>query len=172
MVSLSRLSDPQAVQSAIEEFYRLGRESFRKAYRGGKSRDYVAVVDGDIIDSKPLAASAYRHQTNISITCRDFSGGEQTRNALKPLLEKLGHSWMTVEEAHQLLATPLAEGSKSREILSIDEILDRYHAIETEHEMIAESDDELLLLGFAAEGHSQLDIGKVGLKTVVLTLCP
>ncbi len=148
MVSLNSLSYTRAVQQAIEEFRRLGPESFRRAYRGGRSRDYVALVDGELIDSKPLAASAYRHQFAVRITCANFSGGEQTLRALKPLLEALGHSWVTVSEGRAIttgLRRPLED---IRRTYSVEEILEEYGAIDTEFNNIAESDEGLLLIGF------------------------
>ncbi|WP_026545520.1 hypothetical protein [Arthrobacter sp. 35/47] len=126
----------------------MGPESFRQTYKGGRSRDYVALVDGELIDSKPLAASAYRHQFAIKITCADFSGGEQTRRALKPLLEALGHSWVTVSEGRSIATGRQPPIDDARRAYSVEEILEEYGAIDTEFNNIAQSDEGLLLIGF------------------------
>lgn len=153
MVWLSRLSDPNALVLAIEEFNRVGREEFRRAYKGGKSRDYVAVVDGVIIDSKPLAACAYSHQFNTKITCRDFNGGAQTRQALKPLLELLGHSWKRISEVS---TRPPSRDDDSQLAHTIHELLNARGAIETESQRVAESDTEILLFSSVSGDEDQL----------------
>ena len=80
---LSRLQSPSAVQSAIDEFVRLGRTGFLAKYGYGKSRDYLVrdSKTGELCDSKAIVGAAYGHQfpENGPLLPDDFSGGEDWR---------------------------------------------------------------------------------------------
>lgn len=85
MDALSELTDPSAVSRTVEEFRTLGRDGFLEKYEQQPSVRYFAEVDGMLIDSKPLLAVAYgkQHPGSGPLSIRLFSGGDETRRALK-----------------------------------------------------------------------------------------
>lgn len=88
---LSQLTDPLAVQAALSEFVRIGREACLAKYGFGPSRR-CAVVDPITrieADSKAIAGIAFGYQFPESGPLRpaDFSGGDAT---VASLLEGLG----------------------------------------------------------------------------------
>jgi hypothetical protein len=88
---LSDLTDPAAVNAAMDEFDRLGRDEFLRKYGFGPSRAYFVSRDGKYYDSKAIvgAAHGFQHPQKGQLRSEDFSGGE---NTVRTLLEKLGFS--------------------------------------------------------------------------------
>lgn len=84
---LSDITRP-AVNAALDEFDRLGRESFLEKYGFAKARSYFLVRDGKRYDSKAIAGAAHGFLTGRSaLLAREFSGGAATVAAQ---LESLG----------------------------------------------------------------------------------
>jgi HNH endonuclease len=86
-MSLRDITDP-AVRSAIEEFRRLGRDSFLARYGFGRARDYFLLDEGERFDSKAIAAAAHGIQFPHAgpLKADPFSGGDITvRRKLKEL---------------------------------------------------------------------------------------
>ena len=88
---LSDLTDPAAVNSAMDEFDRVGRDNFLQKYGFGPSRAYFVHRDGKYYDSKAIvgAAHGYQYPQKGQLHAEDFSGGE---NTVRALLEALGFS--------------------------------------------------------------------------------
>lgn len=88
---LSRLQSPSAVQTALEEFSKLGRTAFLLRYGFGKSRDFMVrnPANGELCDSKAIigAAFGFQYPTDGPLKPADFSGGEAT---VTPKLQSLG----------------------------------------------------------------------------------
>lgn len=79
-MSLSGLTDKEAVLRAIEEFDALGRGAFLARYGFGQARSYFLLYRGARYDSKAIAgvAHGYQHPTIGPLKSGDFSGGENT----------------------------------------------------------------------------------------------
>ncbi len=81
-VALSELQSALAVQAALDEFSRLGRQRFLEHYGFGRSRGYLVrnPATGELCDSKAIvgAAFAYQHPGRPALRPEDFSGGEAT----------------------------------------------------------------------------------------------
>ncbi len=58
-MALRDLSDPQAVVAALDEFDRLGRETFLQKYGFGPARRYLVRRGPRRYDSKAIAAAAH-----------------------------------------------------------------------------------------------------------------
>lgn len=89
-MSLTELTDPEAVRQAIAEFDRLGRTAFLDRYGFGRSREYMLRTDsGQLYDSKAIvgAAFGFQHPERGPLRPSDFTGGE---NTVQPKLEELG----------------------------------------------------------------------------------
>lgn len=86
---LSELTDPAAVQAAIQEYDHIGQAQFLEKYGFGASRSYYLIHNGKSYDSKAIAGAAYGYQfpTRGPLLASDFSGGE---NSIRAPLEKLG----------------------------------------------------------------------------------
>ena len=56
---LAELTDPTAVNRAMDEFDRLGRDAFLRKYGFGRSRNYFVERNGNLYDSKAIAGVAY-----------------------------------------------------------------------------------------------------------------
>jgi hypothetical protein len=92
IMSLSDISDANAIRSAIAEFDGLGRDPFLQKYGFGRARQYFLRTDqGKLYDSKAIVGAAHGIQfpERGPMRAEDFSGGEQT---VKSLLEQLGFS--------------------------------------------------------------------------------
>lgn len=80
-VNLNKLS-PWAVEAALDEFVRIGRDAFLQKYRFGPARDYFVVhpTNGEACDSKAVIGAAYGLQFSEHGPLRpqDFSGGQAT----------------------------------------------------------------------------------------------
>ncbi len=77
------------VQQAIDEFDRIGRDTFLEQYGFGRSRSYFLEHDGRFYDSKAIcgAAHGYDHPNQGPLRPDDFSGGHAT---VARTLRKLG----------------------------------------------------------------------------------
>lgn len=77
-MSLSQLTDREAVLRAIREFDELGREQFLEKHGFGPARRYFVVHEGRRYDSKALAGVAYSYQfpQRDLLRASEFSGGE------------------------------------------------------------------------------------------------
>ena len=86
---LSDLTDPAAVNAAMDEFDRIGRDNFLRKYDFGPSRAYFVRRDGKYYDSKAIVGAAYGYQypQKGQLRAEDFSGGE---NTVRALLEGFG----------------------------------------------------------------------------------
>ena len=74
-MTVGDLSDPHAVEQAIEEFDRVGRAAFVENYGYGSAKDYVLVRDGREYDSKAIVGVAHGYQFGTPLSNHDFSGG-------------------------------------------------------------------------------------------------
>lgn len=87
MVSYADLTDPRAVEVALEEFDQLGRWTFLEKYGFGEARDYFLVTDTGRYDSKAIFAAAYEAQHGLPVSNTDISGG---KNGAAKRLQELG----------------------------------------------------------------------------------
>lgn len=96
-MSLSLLTDPAAVDAAIDEFEAMGGEAFRKQYGYGKARNLFVIRSGKLYDSKAIAGVAVgkQHQERGPLKPEEFSGGDQT---VRKTLEGLGFVVWSSEE--------------------------------------------------------------------------
>lgn len=88
-MSLSLLTDPVAVEAAMDEYDALKAEGFRTKYGFGKAKNWFVVRNGKLYDSKAIAGVAVgkQHPDRGPLTSTDFSGGEAS---VKRVLEGLG----------------------------------------------------------------------------------
>jgi hypothetical protein len=86
---VKRVTEPMAVEAAMNEFDQLGRNAFLKKYGVGPALNYVILRDGRHYDSTAIYVAAYRIQfpDSKALTNEDFSDDE---NAVKQPLESLG----------------------------------------------------------------------------------
>lgn len=87
MVSYADLTDPRAVEAALEEFDQLGRGTFLEKYGFGEARDYFLVTDTGRYDSKAIFAAAYEAQHGVPVSNSDINGG---KNGAAKRLQELG----------------------------------------------------------------------------------
>lgn len=89
VMTLADLTDPAAVEIALNEFDRLGREAFLAKYEFGPARRYFLVRSGKRYDSKAIAAVAhgYQHPQLGPLALSAFSWGDRT---VRSRLELLG----------------------------------------------------------------------------------
>jgi 5-methylcytosine-specific restriction protein A len=99
VATLSELTDPAAVERALADFRRLGRDGFLELHGLQRSRDYFVRVDGELYDSKPILAVAhgYQHPDHGLLSVRDFNGG--TSGAVRAL-RRLGFEAVTRVQLH------------------------------------------------------------------------
>ena len=64
---LPRLQSPLAVQTALDEFSRIGRSAFLARYGFGKSRTFLVrnPLDGQLCDSKAIVGAAFGYLSPI-----------------------------------------------------------------------------------------------------------
>jgi hypothetical protein len=88
-VSLSDLTDRDAVLRAIAEYDELGSNAFLEKYGFGRARTFWLKHDGNRYDSKAITGAAFGYQfpDRGPLRPNEFSGGERT---VQPLLEALG----------------------------------------------------------------------------------
>lgn len=99
MARLSDLTESTAVEGAISEFRRLGRDEFLDRYGFGESRDYFILDNGEMIDSKPVvaAALALQHPAAARLGPDDFTGGI---SGTVRVLQRLGFTVVTRAQVH------------------------------------------------------------------------
>lgn len=112
-MTLSDLTNADAVRRAAAEIRRLGRRVFLDRYGYTESAKYMAIVDGVAYDSKPLLSFAYGIQfpRRGPLSTSTFSGGGQSRQALK----RLGFDLVPKSDQHGD-QTPVAGASRARQI--------------------------------------------------------
>ena len=88
-MSLTDLTEPNAIRLALREFDELGRDEFLRRYGFGPSKEYFVEFDGKQYDSKAIVGAAYGHQypERGPLRHEQFSGGDAT---VRPKLEELG----------------------------------------------------------------------------------
>jgi hypothetical protein len=86
-MSLARLTEPDAVILAAEEYDRIGREAFLARYGYRPASSYYLEHNGRLYDSKAIAGVAVGIQHGEPLRGSDFVGGEAT---VRRRLEKLG----------------------------------------------------------------------------------
>jgi hypothetical protein len=86
-LTVGDLSDPSAVQQAIDEFDRIGRDAFLEKYSFGPSASYVVVQNGREYPSKAIVGAAHAYQFDAPLRNADFSGG---LGSTVPKLRSLG----------------------------------------------------------------------------------
>ena len=86
-LSISTLSDPNAVLAAIHEYDELGAEEFLRKYGFGRAKSYRLVHEGRTYDSKAIAGVAVGKQfpDRGPMTSTDFTGGTPVRQKLVDL---------------------------------------------------------------------------------------
>ncbi|KQP67833.1 hypothetical protein ASF40_20085 [Microbacterium sp. Leaf288] len=87
MVSYEDLSDRHAVETALDEFDRLGRWTFLEKYGYGEAKEYFLVTDTGRYDSKAIFAAAYEVQHGVAVSNAEISGG---RTGAARRLQELG----------------------------------------------------------------------------------
>jgi 5-methylcytosine-specific restriction protein A len=85
--TLSSLTERKAITKAIDEYDRIGRESFLKKYGFGKAKNYYLLHRGKHYDSKAITGAAFRYQFGKPLIAKKFSGGKAT---VFPKLKSLG----------------------------------------------------------------------------------
>ena len=76
-MAMKDISSRAAVEHAIDEYFRIGRESFLTRYGFLRSKDYFIVWEDALVDSKPILGVAHRYQfpEEGALGPSDFSGG-------------------------------------------------------------------------------------------------
>ena len=87
-----------AIEGAMDEFVRIGRDAFLEKYRFGPARDFFVMHEptGQACDSKAVAGAAYglEFPTEGPLRPQDFSGGQAT---VVKLLRSLGFDLTDVD---------------------------------------------------------------------------
>lgn len=83
-MSISELTEPNAVLKAIQEFDEIGRERFLERYDFGPSKKFYLVHQGKYYDSKAILGAAYGYQfpTRGPLPFDEFKGGDQAIHLL------------------------------------------------------------------------------------------
>ncbi|MGH2656736.1 MAG: hypothetical protein ACRDIZ_08595 [Actinomycetota bacterium] len=83
------IQNPESVLRAVQEFDRLGRDTFLEKYHFGKAYNYFLVIDRRLYDSKAVlgVAHGYEFPDKGPLRGAQFSGGQAT---VKRKLEELG----------------------------------------------------------------------------------
>ena len=87
MVSYADLTDRAAVEWAMAEFDRLGRDAFLYQYGYGEAKEYFLVAEDRRYDSKAIFGVAYQQQHGVAVAHDDIHGG---KNAAAGRLAELG----------------------------------------------------------------------------------
>ncbi len=74
-MALGDLDDPQAVIAAVDEAKEIGRVPFLKKYGFGKALRYMLRHNGELYDSKAIAAAAHGYQFGQPLQQDELSGG-------------------------------------------------------------------------------------------------
>lgn len=75
MALAAKLTDRNAVEMALGEFDRIGRDAFLEKYGFGGAKEYFLVTEEGHYDSKAIFGVAYRNQHGVLLAPDDFSGG-------------------------------------------------------------------------------------------------
>lgn len=88
-MSLAILTSPEAVQAAISEFDKLGRDRFLQKYGYGNGEVLLRLQDGKTYDAEAILAAAvgYQHPSRGPLRASEFVS---TRNAIGDKLDELG----------------------------------------------------------------------------------
>jgi MoxR-like ATPase len=114
---INRITDPTAVELAMDEFDRLGREAFLEKYGFSRANRYFVKRGAKRYDSKAIYGVAHEIQfpEDGALRSGDFSGGHQT---VQGPLEDLGYEFEVGPDDHgQLDGEP---GTGATEITSED----------------------------------------------------
>ena len=76
MPRYSDLTDRSAVHRAIDEFDRLGRDTFLRRYGFGPARVYLLKTRTGSYDSKAIFGVAFGYQHGTPLASSEFSGGK------------------------------------------------------------------------------------------------
>jgi len=83
MAGISSLTSRDAVLRAMAEYDRLGREAFLRQYHFGSAKWWYVLHDAKQYDSKAIVGVSIGIETGLSLTAKDFKGGEG--NAVRKL---------------------------------------------------------------------------------------
>jgi hypothetical protein len=95
-MALADLSDPVAVDAAMDEFDELGESGFLSRYGFGRARRYVVIRDGRQYPSKAIAAAAHGHQFGWPLDGTRLRGGVASA---VPKLRDLGFEVLDLSSA-------------------------------------------------------------------------
>ncbi|BDZ64112.1 hypothetical protein [Agromyces mangrovi Wang et al. 2018] len=127
MFSYTHLTDRSAVDRALEEFDRLGRDAFLHTYGFGEARDYFLVTESGRYDSKAIFGVAFGNQFGVTPGPDVFSGG---RTGAAGRLAELGYTiegiddrkarqtFLTFDEALEARPLPLGNVDAARRFLA------------------------------------------------------
>lgn len=106
-MSLSDLTDPQAVLRAMTEYDALGQAAFLDRYGFRPARSYFVIHEGRRYDSKAIAGAAVslQHPDRPPLRSADFSGGEAT---VRRKLQQLGFEVVGPGDATPMTDAPNA----------------------------------------------------------------
>lgn len=92
---VKRVTDRGAVETAMDEFDRIGREAFLAKYKFGQALRYFVTRNGRRYDSKAIYGASHRIQfpEEGDVSAYDFSGGEQV---VQGPLEALGFEFVAM----------------------------------------------------------------------------
>lgn len=113
-----------AVEAAVAEFDRLGRERFLRAHRFREARTWFLELGGKLYDAKAIAgvAHGYIGPGFPHLKSSHFSGGE---TAVKQALERLGFKVVKLGGGHAPLPTRHSGWSRDELNLALDFYLQR-----------------------------------------------
>ncbi|MDY7574458.1 DUF3883 domain-containing protein [Actimicrobium sp. CCI2.3] len=178
---LPRLQSPIAVQSALNEFSRIGRNTFLARYGFGKSRTFMVrnPENGQLCDSKAIvgAAFGFQYPTEGPLIPAAFSGGEATvvtkLQSLGFVVVEVGHDWSqgevdaTVAAYFDMLIAEAREEkiNKSERNASLRSLLQNRTkaSVELKHQNISAVLHEMdlpYIQGYKPRGNSQLLLRK------------
>ncbi len=186
--NLSRLQSPLAVQSALDEFSKIGRTAFLSRYGFGKSRDFLVrnPANGELCDSKAIvgAAFGFQYPNEGPLKHADFSGGEAT---VAPKLQSLGFNVVRIGEDWSqqevdatvaayfemlLLEAKQEKFNKSERNVALRHVLKARGkaSVELKHQNISavlHGMDLPFISGYKPRGNSQLLLRKAVLKFIL-----
>ena len=84
-MTVGDLSDPAAVEEALSEFDRIGREAFLEKYGYGMAHSWVVIKHGREYDSKAIAGAAHGYQFGQPLRYDEFTGGGPVVRKLRAL---------------------------------------------------------------------------------------
>ncbi|MGD8202278.1 hypothetical protein ACQE98_16685 [Ornithinimicrobium sp. W1679] len=86
-MAVTDLNDRKAVLEALDEYDRVGRDTFLERHGFGRARDYFIQHEGRLYDSKAIVGVAHGYQFGTPLGADAFSGGDAV---VVPILERLG----------------------------------------------------------------------------------